>query len=818
MELVEGPTLADRIEKGAIPVSEALPIARQIAEALEAAHEQGIIHRDLKPANIKVRDDGAVKVLDFGLAKAMEPATTGASSGTLANSPTITSPALMTGVGVLLGTAAYMSPEQAKGRPADRRSDIWAFGCVLYEMLTGQRAFAGEDVADTLAAVLRADPRWDALPDLTPPSVRMLLRRCLDKDRAHRAPNIWAAVFVISDLGDHRAEPVRLDGATDGRRSRRWFIALATLTVLMTGVAILGWLWRPAPATPMVTRFVFRLPDGQDFTNRGRHFLTISPDGTRIAYVANQRLYVKAMWEAAPTVLFTNENGGITTPVFSPDSQWIAFWSAPRVLNKIAVSGGSAVRLCEVENPFGMSWANGALLIGAGEKGILRVADTGGSPETVIRMSGDEFAHGPQLLPDGRSILFTLAHGIGPSRWDRAQIVIQEPGSTNRKIVVNGATDARLIGTGHVLYAVGGIVYGQQFDSRAMRLVGGPIPLLEGVQRASGLNTGGAQWSLSSTGTLAYVPGPPTIAQGESALAVADLTGKAELLNLPPRNYQTPRYSPNGRQLAVGIEQEQDGNVWIHDLGGNQQIRQLTTLGGHNRFPIWTPIGDRITFQSDVQGNPALFWQRADGNDVATRLTTAAPGETHIPDSWAPDGQTLAFSVNSGGGFSLRLLRLSDGNITSIDSVESGSEPHAMFSPDGKWLAYQAAGPNAVDSLYVRPFPINAVQHPVGRGLSPFWTRDGKGLYFVANPGASSFSFVTVVTQPTFGFSRPTSVPRPAVNGGGPNTPAFYDIAPDDQHLVLVVPAAQPADAGSNPQIRVVLNWAEELKKRVSSK
>jgi serine/threonine-protein kinase len=818
MELVEGEDLSQRIARGAIPVAEALPIAKQIADALEAAHEQGIVHRDLKPGNVKVRDDGTVKVLDFGLAKALEPAVGAGASATM--SPTITTPA-MTQMGMILGTAAYMSPEQAKGRPADKRSDIWSFGCVLYEMLTAKRAFEGDDVSDTRAAVLRGQPDWSALPGDLPEPIRLLLYRCLEKDRSRRTSDIGIARFLITEpslaTGPHGAP------APQPVSPPLWKRAVILTGSAAAGAALLGialWTLRSPVPPATVTRFSYRLADDQRFTNQGRHVLAISPDGTRMAYVANQRLYLKTMWDADARPLSGQQSSGITSPVFSPDGQWIAYWTSGMV-NKVAITGGAPVKLSDVDNPFGMSWNGDSLLIGQGDKGIVRVPDKGGPPEAVIRVKDSEIAHGPQLLPDGRSILFTLASGAELGRWDSAQIVVQTIGSTDRKTIIRGGTDARYVRTGHILYAVEGVLFAEPFDIRKLESVGGPTSVVDGVARANGIQTGTSQSAVSGNGTLIYVSGPATTsAQGGSEIAWLDLKGKVERLKLSPRAYQSPRVSPDGQQLAVGVDDGRTASIWVYDLDAHTQIRQLTSEG-NNRFPVWTPDGARITFQSDREGDRSIFWQRADGKGPAEPLIKAAQGEALMPESWSPDGETLLFSARTGARpFALRTFTVHDKRNLAFGDIRSNSEPQAGFSKDGHWVAYAlGSGPgSSLNSVYVRPFPINDELHLIAPGISPFWARDSMRLYFVSSPGVAAYSVVNVITEPVFGASERSAVPRPSVVGGGPNLPRAYDIAPDGQHLILLTAPESSGTAVAAAQIHVVLNWTEELKARVPTK
>jgi serine/threonine-protein kinase len=810
MELVEGPTLADRIAQGRLPIDEALAIAKQIADALEAAHERGIVHRDLKPSNIKLRPDGAVKVLDFGLAKAVDPAAAGSGAqGIVTNSPTITSPAMLTGAGMILGTAAYMSPEQAKGRPADKRSDVWAFGCVLFEMLAGKRAFEGDDVTDTLAAVLRGEPDWAALPADLPPAVRLALRRCLERDRNRQLPDVSAFRFLLT-------EPALLGGDTNApaivaRPAARRKVAFGLAAALLLGAAVSAaafWTLRRAPA-PVVTRFTYQLPADQRFTNGGRSLLAISPDGTRMAYVANSRLYVKAMWEPDAKSLAGPITGGITTPVFSPDSQWIAYWSAPGVLNKIAVTGGTPVQICPLGNPYGMSWSNGSVWIGS-PRGVLRVADTGGTPEMAIPVAQNEISHGPQLLDDGRTVLFTLG-APGSDQWDKAQIVAQPLGGGPRKTLLNGGTDGRVLSTGHLVYLANSVLYGVAFDQSRLEARGGPVPIVDGVAPALSGQTGSGQFAISRTGTLLYMPGSTASSQAGYDVALADRGGKVERLPLPRRVYQTPRFSPDGRRLALMIDDRSLAHVWVWDVGTDHDIRQLT-FDGHNGFPIWTRDGERLTFSSDREGDNAIFWQHADGSGRAERLTRAARDEFQTPSSWSADGDTLLFSSHVAGTFSLQAFTAHDRKVNAIADVRSANEIGATFSPDGRWIAYQMLPPNSpLAAIYVRPFPITDAKYRVGEGINPFWGVDGKSLFFAANPGAGEFSMVNITTTPAFAVSKPVLIPRPNALGGGPGQPRPYDIAPDGEHFILFVGSALL----DNPQIRAVLNWSQELLQRI---
>ena len=627
LELIEGLTLAERLAKGPLPVRDALTIAVQIAEALEAAHEQGIVHRDLKPANIKVRADGVVKVLDFGLAKAMElPGASGVTG--LSPLPTITTPA-MTQAGTILGTAAYMSPEQARGKPVDKRADIWAFGCVLYEMLSGRRAFGAEEVSDTLAAVLRGEPDWAALPSDVSPGLRMLVRRCLEKDRQKRIADISTALFVIGEpaivapAASAAPAPVTLPRPPIWRRAMPFLVTALVVGALAGGIA---WNLRPSASPSTIVRFPLTLAAGQDFTNDGRQVVAISPDGTHVVYVANSELHLRSMSDTAARPI-AGTSGVPLSPVFSPDSRSIADWSADdAAIKRISINGGTAVTICPAERPFGITWNADGILFGQGRAGIMRVPASGGKPETVVTVAEGEVAHGPQLLPDGRTVLFTVAPVVGTDRWDQAKVVVQSSGSEERKTLIEGGSDGRYLPTGHLVYALGGTLFAVPFDVRRLQLTGQPVPVIVGVRRAIApdVNTGAAHVSVSSGGSLVYVPGPASITTAHRELVRLNRTGGAEPLKLPPGPYEFPRISPDGTRLAFGTDDGKEATVSIYDLAGTSSMRRLT-FGGKNRFPIWSADSDRVAFQSDREGDLGIFWQRADGSGTASASPTRRP-------------------------------------------------------------------------------------------------------------------------------------------------------------------------------------------------
>ena len=599
LELVEGPTLADRISKGPIPIDEALPIAKQIAEALEAAHEAGVIHRDLKPANIKVREDGTVKVLDFGLAKALDPSPTSDPS----ESPTLTAAA--TQMGVIMGTAAYMSPEQARGKPVDKRADIWSFGVVLYEMLTGQRAFQGEDVSVTLADVIRADLKWEKLPNDLPPTLATYLRRCLEKEPSQRIRDIgdvrlaMAGAFEMTGSGP--AEPV---AAPSLRVWQRPAVA-AVLAVVLIAIGLAGGLavWsatRPAAPTSPTTRFPIVLPPGGRFGGVSRHVVALSPDGVHLAYAANRQIYLRTMDRMEATPIRGTEGEGATfgrSPFFSADGQWLGFW-AENQLKRVSVSGGAPVTLCDAENPRGASWgADDTILFGQAD-GIWRVLGTGGTPERIIEVGEGSQAQSPQLLPGGAWVLFTLRPG-GASDWNQAQIVAESLETAERRVLIDGGHDARYVSTGHLVYALNGILLAVGFDPDTLRVTPGPVPLVEGVAVA-GSNGGAAHFALSDTGTLVYVPGVGVPGQGRGGtartLVWVDREGREELVATPSVAYDRVRLSPDGTRAVVQVDGA-NTDVWLSELARGT-LSRLTTDPAVDERPLWTPNGQRkLTFR-----------------------------------------------------------------------------------------------------------------------------------------------------------------------------------------------------------------------------
>jgi serine/threonine-protein kinase len=809
LELVLGETLAQRIQRGPIRLSEALSIARQIADALEAAHERGIIHRDLKPANIKITPDGAVKVLDFGLAKA---ASGDGSMPDLTQSPTVTVGG--TCEGVILGTPAYMSPEQACGQATDRRTDIWAFGCVLFEMLTGRETFGRETRSETIAALIERDPPWDRLPAATPTRIRELLRRCLEKDPKRRLRDIGDAGIEIIDALSSTAPSAERLAAPHVAFPRR----AATAALAAAGVAVVAsafaWLLKPTATTPIVTRFPIVIPDRQAFSSTARRFLAVSPDGSEMVYAADERLYRRVMSDIEAHPIAGTDGSSPGDPAYSPDGAWLAFYSRfEQAVKKIAVGGGIAVTLCEARSAvgsLGLSWDASGILFGQPERGIMRVSPSGGKPEVLVDEKGDVLA-GPRMLPGGQRVLFSLSNATGAVRWDKAQVAVQDLRTGKRTVLVGNGDDGRYLPTGHLVYVVGGTVFAVPFDVARLEVTGGPVPIIEGVRRAS--LSGLAELDISPAGSVVFVPGPPSAGVANMSLGIVNRTGGlVETLKLASAEYDHPRISPNaGKRLAFAVDNGVDANVFVYDLAGATTPRRLT-FAGKNRFPVWSADGQRVTYQSDRDGDLGIYWQQTDGDPAPERLTRSEPGTSHVPLAWSPNGSTLLFDVVRGAIFSLSTLSASDKKTISFGDARSIYPTNAVFSPDGRWVAYTQYTQPGSGGVFVQPFPATGVKYQISTtGIYPTWSRDGKELFY--EPSGRLIA-VTVTTHPTMAFGNPQQIAVPRwINS--PTSSRTYDVAANGTFIGVVPPAAAVTSAS---EIRVVLNWTEELKRLVPTK
>jgi len=803
MELVEGPTLADRIEKGALPADEALGIAMQIAEALEAAHGQGIVHRDLKPANIKLRSDGTVKVLDFGIAKALEieNLTTGPQS------PMMTTPATM--AGVILGTAAYMSPEQAKGRQIDQRTDIWAFGVLLYEMLTGQLAFGAEDVPTTLARVIDRDTDMDSLPTAIPPAVRQTIQVCLQKDVRKRVADIRDVRLALEGVFETVSPQVVEAGITWPIWGRPLTVAAAA--VLVTG--IIAWsLWPspgPEPEPPSVERFDYDLPEDHVLRPfQGRHIMALSPIGRHFVYDTTDGLYLRAMGELEARLIPGTEPN-LTSPFFSPDGQWVAYWEGGAgQLKRIAITGGAPVVIAAgISNPSGVSWeADGAILFGQPD-GIYRVSSNGGTPELIIPVDEGRVFYSPEFLPDGDSVMFSSWSPGGD--LNSAQIEVESLSTGERAVLVAGGSEAHYLPTGHLVYPIqDGSLFAVAFDPDTLTVSGGPVPLVQGVMRVSA--TGWANYSVSEDGRLVYVKG--SVIAETRTLVWVDREGREEPIDAPPRAYSSPRLSPDGTKVALN-PRDQETDIWTWDLA-RETLTRLTFDPGLDRFPVWSPDGGRIVYSSQrsedsEQFGTALDWQAADGTGAPERLAESA-GEV-FPTSFLPDATgILVYGDFTGANVSedIAVIRL-DGDETVMPLLQTTfRERFPEVSPDGRWLAY-TSDESGRDEIYVRPFPdVDAGgrwQVSADGGAQPLWARDGQELFYRSSDAMMA---VLVETDPTFAAGNPEVVfeGQYEMTQGG----RTYDISLDGEQFLMM---KEVEGSLETPQIIVVLNWFEELER-----
>jgi serine/threonine protein kinase/Tol biopolymer transport system component len=821
MELVEGETLAEQIARGALPVAEALAIARQIAEALEAAHERGIVHRDLKPANVKVTPDGVVKVLDFGLAKALDSGPGSASNPS--QSPTLS--VMATEAGLILGTASYMSPEQAKGLPTDHRSDVFSFGGVLYELLTGRQPFPGDSVADVLAWVLAREPDWEALPALLDPRLTRLMRRCLAKSRRQR----WQAIgdvraeieIIIAE--PYAAPPSAVATLVPPRPLWKRGLPIAATAVVAGALAgLVGWNLKPPAAAPAVVRFLITMGSEPTlFTNFNRQILAVSRDGSQIAY-AGEKLYLRDISEAAPQPIPGTEGfTSATHPAFSPDGRSVVFWAqTDRTLKRVTLGSTGIVTVCPLsEGGFGLTWAGDFIYFADAGKGILRVSANGGQAETIATIKGREELYGPQMLPDNDTLLFTLG-ARGMASWDQAQVVAQSMRTGARKILVERATGARYVSSGHLIFGRGGVIFAVPLDLKRLSIVGEPVAVVEGVRRAAPGTTGAVHFAVSDTGTLAYLPGPVTASGAAMQIAFFDRTGAAEALSVPLGPYNHPRVSPDGTRVAIGTDDGKEAQVWIYGFSKSSAARRLT-FGGSNAFPVWSADGARVVFQSNREGDPGLWWQRADGTDKATRLTRAEAGASHVPQSWSPDGRHLLFDEVRGDRVSAWDYSVADGKAVPFSSLQSDVPSGATFSPDGRWVAYSIRLANPAQAVvYVEPYPPTGARYQISKesedGHHAVWSPDGRELFYTPGPG-NRFISVPITTTPAFSFGDAVLLPRIFMNAP-PTAERTYDVARDGKRFLGL-----RTDVGSNglpmsPQIQVVLNWFEELKRRVPVK
>ncbi len=829
MELVPGDTLAERVARGPMTVDEALPVFKQIAQALEAAHDRGVIHRDLKPANIKVLSDGRVKVLDFGLAKAFDSDSSGVDS---AADPILNVTSSRSATGMILGTARYMSPEQARGKALDRRTDIWSFGCVLYEVLAGKAPFVADTGSDTLAAILKEEPDWSVLAGA--PSLQRLARRCLRKDLQSRLRDIADARLELEELLQDSVSMRPLTSAVATRASRRPLAigAAVALVVLAIG-AVAAWFaapWRSAEPPPP-TRVTIALPPAQQLAVGPSPSLALSLDGRRLVYVAAQpgrltQLYLRPLDHFEATAIAGTE--GASAPFFSTDGNWIGFY-ANDAIQKISLDGGAPLKICDAPPLSSATWLkDGGIIFGTtlvGD-GLWRVSADGGTPERLTTpdpAQKEEHHLYPQALPGGRAAVFTVLTDQGAfgavlsletRQWRRLPQVRPSRGGL------------QFVSTGHLLVAQAGGLAAIPFDPGRGETTGSPITVSERIAISA---NAGASFGVSEGGTLAYVPGRNAVPR--RTLVAVDRDGRTTLLSDARAAYAQPRFSPDGRWLAMTIESESGADVWVHDL--QRGTRTRLTNGDSAGFPVWSPDAAEVGFHAAHLGPWSLYVRVADGSRAAEPLLTGSrpepaaawspdPAEKLLPGfvprltgahpqypmSWTPDGRTLVFAERKPNG------------ERDIWVVERGSDPTPFlltpsdewspaFSPDGHWLAY-VSGESGRSEVYVQPYP-----GPGGRwlistegGTDPVWAPNGRELYYLQDDQLMAVP-IQGATALNAGTPRRLFQGRYELSDIGRN----YDLSPDGTRFVMI----RSDESEGTAQMHVVLNWLGELKSRSQS-
>jgi serine/threonine-protein kinase len=806
MEYLEGETLAQRLQKGALPIQQVLQYAIEISDALDKAHRKGVTHRDLKPGNIMLTKTGT-KLLDFGLAKLKQEAAP--ANVPLSELPTANDP--LTAQGTIVGTLQYMAPEQLEGKEVDARTDIFAFGVAVYEMATGKRAFEGQSQASLMVAILeREPPAMSSLQPMTPPALDRVVKKCLAKDPEKR----WQAASDVCDelkwIADGGSQIASVPTAAEkgirvlGRRPLVFGLGALLLGAVIASLAL--WNLKPSPSPQPVTRTVINLPPGQQLAGLDNGpAVALSPDGTHLAYVARQggtqQLYLRAMdsLEAKPIP----DTEGATEPFFSPDGQWLGFFAGGK-LKKVSMSGGAAINLGDAAFPRGASWGSQGMIAFAPSaiSALLQVSDAGGAPQPLTRFGKGESGHRwPEFLPGGRALLF--AAGTNADNWSNAKVAIQSIGTGERRDLIQGVTHPRYAASGHLVYAQKGTLMAVPFDPQRLAVTGAAVPVVEGVRQST--VSGSAHYNFSATGSLVYVPGG--VQSVQLRLVWVNRNGAEQPLAAPAHAYRGLRLSPDGRRVAMAVD-EQETQIWLYDLTRETPTR-LTFEGNANAYPAWTPDGNRIAFTSKSKEGPQdLFWQLADGSGGLERLTTSE----YVPFSmsWSPDGQMLAFvEINPTTGYDIWVLRMSDRKAQPFLRTPF-TEGAPRFSPDGRWLAYVSDESGRFE-IYVQPYPGPGGKWQISTegGTEPMWNPNGRELFYRSG---DKMMAVEIATQPGFAAGKP----RMLFEGQYQPTPGTfpnYDVSPDGQRFLMLKPTEQAQAAPT--QINVVLNWFEELKQKV---
>src|SRR5271165_2155431 len=823
MELVEGPTLADRVKSGPISIAEALPIAKQICEALEYAHERGIVHRDLKPANVKVTPEDTVKVLDFGLAKALENEPAAADIG---SSPTMTR--MATQAGIIIGTAAYMSPEQARGKSADRRADIWAFGCVLYEMLTGKMAFCGETVSDTLAAVIKNPPDWSLLPAQTPGRLRVLVQRCLQKDPRQRLQAIGDARISIDEVLGGAPEPSAPAAVAPAQAiTPAWRSLLPWGLAALLGVALLGAIFTLRSSSNSSAQksiqLTLAIPPDQKLALINGPAFAISPDGSRIAYVAHQpsvdtgQLYIRELDQPNPVVL---QGAALAAaPFFSPDGQWLGFFADGK-LKKVSVHGGAPIDLATAPGSRGGTWSQDDTIVftTAFTSPLYRIPASGGPPQQVTRLDSArlETTHRwPQFLPDGKSFLFTASSNN--NFFGQASVQAADLATGQAKVLVENATFGRFLPGGYLVYFSQGTCFVAPFDAKALKLTGAAIPVLQNVD--SDISNGGVQFAASANGTAIYMSGAAN--KENLNVVLLDRQGNGSVLVKGSPDSTSPRVSPDGKKIAF---ERAVGGIWVYDLLRGTTT-PITLKTGSANFPIWSPDGQYLTYSysggAHLGVGESIYRVRADGSGGEQQLTPNDPLSSY-PASWSPDGKVLAFdrtSQKGGGCCDMWTLRLGDNGqpepperFRDDTRVTAVSLPDPQFSPDGRWIAFSSADSGA-SQIYVVPFPGSGGKWQISTdgGAEPRWSKNGHELFFLHNAAVLAVSYA--VQGNSFQAGIPKLLFESKIEMRAPYT--SFDTTPDGQHFVAF--QFEGGKTTPHPDPTVVLNWLTTVRRQLST-